>query len=75
MRRDWGGLRRKILMVRPRIVMYPRRMIGIEDGGVGRGAERTRDIGVRIPKGTMVCCSVRKTVRLEIEDKMLLDDT
>ena len=24
--RDWGGLRRKSLMVRPRILIYPRRM-------------------------------------------------
>jgi hypothetical protein len=24
--KDWGGLRRRILVVRPRILMYPRRM-------------------------------------------------
>jgi hypothetical protein len=26
MERDWGGLRRKSLMIKPRILMYPRRM-------------------------------------------------
>ena len=41
MDRDWGGLRRKSGIVRPRILRYP----GIKEGGVGRGAEGARDVG------------------------------
>jgi hypothetical protein len=40
--RDWGGLRRKSLMIKPRILIYPRWMV--KEGGVGRGAESARDI-------------------------------
>ncbi len=40
--KDWGGLRRRILVVRPRIWMYPWRMAL---SSVGRGAKSARDIG------------------------------
>ena len=44
MKSDWGGLRRINLVVRPRKVMYHSAADGVKEGGVGRGAERTRDI-------------------------------
>ncbi len=41
--KDWGGLRRRMLVVRPRIWMYQRRM-ALKRGSVGRGAKSARDI-------------------------------
>jgi hypothetical protein len=41
----WGGLRRKIVVVRPRIVIYPRRMALRRVAGVGGGVESARDVG------------------------------
>ncbi len=44
MNSDWGGFRRSSLVVRPRIVMYPRR-IALELEGVAEGAEEVRGEG------------------------------
>ncbi len=45
MDRDWGGLRKNSFMVRLRMFMYPAGAYGVEEGGVRRGAEGTRDVG------------------------------